>query len=213
MKIGLMGGTFNPVHMAHLRIAEEARDICGLDRVLFIPAADPPHKPLAGDVSFSHRYEMVRIAISGNPFFSISDIEGKRGGKSYSIDTIQAFKDLYPDDTLFFIIGGDSFLDIGIWHRYADIFRQCSLIVAERPGSIIADPIESLPVAIRGEFHYTSASRTIEHDSGNTTQLFSGCGIDLSSRSIREMLKQGRSVKYLLDPRVEQYIKEKGIYT
>ena len=78
MNIGLMGGTFNPVHLAHLRIAEEARELCGLQRVLFIPAADPPHKPLAGEVAFAVRCEMVRLAIAGNPVFELSDIEGQR---------------------------------------------------------------------------------------------------------------------------------------
>ena len=129
MNIGLMGGTFNPVHRAHLRIAEEALVACRLDRVLFIPAADPPHKPLAGEVSFAARCEMVRLAISGNSKFELSEIEGEREGKSYSIDTIGFFRKQCPDDQLFFIIGSDSFFEFGLWHRYAEIFRLCSLIV------------------------------------------------------------------------------------
>jgi len=121
MKIGLMGGTFNPIHRAHLRIAEEARDLCGLDRVLFIPAADPPHKPLAGDVSFAVRCEMVRLAIAGNPAFELSEVEGEREGKSYSIDTIGFFHTQRPDDQLFFIIGSDSFFEIGLASLCGDL--------------------------------------------------------------------------------------------
>jgi len=212
MKIGLMGGTFNPVHLAHLRIAEEAREACGLDRVLFIPAADPPHKPLAGQVSFSQRCCMVALAIAGNPCFELSDIEGNRPGKSYSIDTIRALRAEHPDDELHFIIGGDSFLEIGLWYRYDDILRSCSLIVVERPGSPISDPLAALPVAIRSEFRYTAASRALAHQSGTGIRLLSGCPLDISSSAIRSLVEQGRSITYLVPPAVEAYITEQGIY-
>ena len=134
MRIGLLGGSFNPVHNAHLRIAGEAQAACGLDRVIFIPAADPPHKPVAGGVSFEHRAKMVGMAIAGRPDFEMSTVEAEREGKSYSIDTIRTFRERFPEDELFFIIGGDSFLEIGTWHRYDDILRSCTLIVVERPG-------------------------------------------------------------------------------
>ena len=129
MRIGLLGGSFNPVHNAHLRIAVEALIACSLDRVIFIPAADPPHKPVAGDVSFECRSLMVSMAISGSADFEMSTIEAERGGKSYSIDTIRIFRKRFPGDDLFFIIGADSFLEIGTWHRYAEIFGLCNLVV------------------------------------------------------------------------------------
>ena len=116
MKLGLLGGTFNPIHLAHLRIAEEAREAAGLDQVLFIPAADPPHKPLAGDVSFELRAAMVQWAIAANPAFGFSDIEARRGGKSYTVDTLTALRTARPGDELHFIIGSDSFLELGLWH-------------------------------------------------------------------------------------------------
>jgi nicotinate-nucleotide adenylyltransferase len=212
MKIGLMGGTFNPVHYAHLRVAEEAREMCGLDRIVFIPAADPPHKPLAGEVSFQHRYEMVRLAIAGNNFFECSDIEGRRPGKSFSIDTITAFRRSHPDDQLFFIIGSDSFLEIGLWHRFADIFSSCSLIVLERPGRHVSNPLESLPVAIRGEFGYNSCRHRLEHFSGNTVQFLEGCPLDISSSEIRRLTGAGHSINYLAPPEVVAYIKQQRIY-
>src|SRR6185369_431831 len=98
MRIGLLGGSFNPIHNAHLRIAGEARETCLLDKVIFIPAADPPHKPLAGDVSFENRSTMVGMAIAGRPDFEMSTVEAERAGKSYSIDTIKTFRERFPDD-------------------------------------------------------------------------------------------------------------------
>lgn len=213
MNIGLMGGTFNPVHLAHLRIAEEAREMCSLDRVVFIPAADPPHKPLAGGVPFEQRCEMVRLAIAGNPSFMLSDVEGRRAGKSYSIDTIAAFQDEHPDDRLFFIVGSDSFLEIGLWHRYAEIFRSCSLIVVERPGRQVLDPLDALPVAIRGELRYTPQVRCLEHAAGTSVQFLKGCPLDISSSEIRRLAAAGRSITYLVPPEVEAYIKKQRIYS
>jgi nicotinate-nucleotide adenylyltransferase len=213
MRIGLMGGTFNPVHIAHLRIAEEAREQCGLDRVVFIPAADPPHKPLAGEIPFSRRFEMVRLAIAGNPAFELSAIEGHRGGKSYSIDTIAGFLAAHPGDGLYFIIGSDSFLEIGLWYRYAEIFRSCSLVVVERPGRPVGDPLEALPVAIRGEFIYNAASHRLEHQSGQVVSFLRGCPLDISSSEIRRLAVSGRSITYLVPHEVEAYIKEQRIYT
>jgi nicotinate-nucleotide adenylyltransferase len=212
MNIGLMGGTFNPIHTAHLRIAEEARELCRLDRVMFIPAADPPHKALAGEIPFSRRCEMVRLAIADNSAFELSDVEGHRTGKSYSIDTIGVFRDKQPDDDLFFIIGSDSFLEIGSWHRYADIFRLCSLIVVERPGFPARDPLEALPVAIRGEFGYTSTSQRLLHISGRSVHFLKGCRLDISSTAIRQLVATGCSITYLVPSGVESYIKDQRIY-
>lgn len=212
MRIGLMGGTFNPIHLAHLRIAEEAREECALDRVVFVPAADPPHKPLAGEVPFARRCQMVRLAIAGNPGFELSDIEGQRAGKSYSIDTIDRFRVEHPGDGLFFIIGSDSFLEIGLWHRFAEIFRTCSLIVVERPGRPVTDPPSALPDAVRDEFIYDAASRGLTHQSGERVHFLSGCQLDISSSTIRRLAAAGRSITYLVPPAVEAYIKEQRIY-
>jgi nicotinate-nucleotide adenylyltransferase len=213
MNIGLMGGTFNPVHLGHLRIAEEAREQCLLDRVLFIPAGDPPHKPLAGEVSFARRCEMVRLAIAGNPAFELSDVEGQRGGKSYSVDTLAHFHRQRPEDRLFFIIGSDSFLEIGLWHRYAEIFRLCSLIVVERPGRPLVEPLEALPVAIRGEFSYTEPLRRLRHSSGQSVHILAGRPLDISSTAIRSLAAAGRSISHLVPSAVEAYIKSQRIYT
>jgi nicotinate-nucleotide adenylyltransferase len=213
MNIALMGGTFNPVHIAHLRIAEEARELLGLDRLVFIPAADPPHKLLSGEIEFYQRCEMVRLAIAGNPAFELSDIEGKRAGKSYSIDTINSFCTQFPDDRIFFIIGSDSFFEIGLWHRYDEIFRACNLIVVERPGRPVTNPLAALPVAIRDQFVYTPESNGLQHESGQLIHFLKGCPLDISSTEIRRMLAAGHSISYLVPSAVEAYINNQRIYT
>jgi len=213
MRIGLMGGTFNPIHLAHLRIAEEARELCGLDRVVFIPVADPPHKELAGEVPFSQRCEMVNLAIADNPAFELSDIEGRRGGKSYSIDTISAFRSEYPDAQLYFIIGSDSFLELGLWRRYTDIVRSCNLIVVERPGRQVSDPLAALPDALVDELCYVPAARRLEHAVGTCIHFFAGCLLDISSSEIRRLAAVGQSITYLVPPKVEAYIKKQRIYS
>lgn len=208
-----MGGTFNPIHLAHLRIAEEARELCSLDRVLFIPVADPPHKQLAGEVPFAQRCEMVRLAIADNPAFELSDIEGQRSGKSYSIDTITVFRNENPDAELYFIIGSDSFLELGLWHRYADIVSSCNLIVVERPGRQVCDPLSALPASLQEELRYTHASRRLEHAAGTSIQFFAGCLLDISSSEIRRLSAAGQSITYLVPPSVEAYINKQRIYS
>lgn len=212
MKVGILGGTFNPIHIAHLRIAEEVRDRFDLAEVMFVPAATPPHKPLAGDLPFVRRFEMVRRAIAGNPFFTISDIEKKRGGKSYSIHTLQAFREERPDDEFFFIIGSDSFLDFGLWRDYASFFDFCNLVVVERPGALVAAPDKALPIAIADQFCYYEAEKRLAHRSGYSVYYLEGIPLDISSTAIREMARLGRSIRYLVPEAVEHYIKEQRLY-
>lgn len=212
MNIGLMGGTFNPVHYAHLRIAEEAGEKYALDHVIFMPAAEPPHKALTGRVAFADRYEMVRLAIEDNPVFRISDLEKRRTGKSYSIDTITDLMAMHPGSMLYMIIGSDSFMELSLWHRYEDILRSCCMIVAERPGKKIEHPLDALPVVIRREFHYNSHLNQLFHQSGLTINFLTDFQLGISSSAIRENARQGNSIRYLVPPAVEAYIKQKRIY-
>jgi nicotinate-nucleotide adenylyltransferase len=212
MRIGLLGGSFNPIHNAHLRIADEAQVACLLDRVVFIPAADPPHKLLEGDVSFESRSKMVSMAIAGRPDFEISTIEAERGGKSYSIDTISTFLERFPDDNLFFIIGSDSFLEIGTWHRYAEIFRSCNLIVVERPGYQVVNPLEALPNVVRAAFTCDGETGCLTHESGNTIFFITGSPLELSSTEIRRLAAYGADITYYVPPDVAAYISQQRIY-
>jgi nicotinate-nucleotide adenylyltransferase len=213
MRIGILGGTFNPVHIAHLRIAEEVRERFDLARVLFIPAATPPHKPLAGELPFSLRKQMVRLAIAGNPFFAVSDIEGKREGKSYSIDTIHALRAEYPDDELFFVIGSDSFLDIGTWRSYGAIFALCNIVVVERPAAVVISLCSSLPLDVLHDFCYYEAEKRLAHRSGHSVYYIKGVPLDISSSAIRRLVQLGQSISYLVPEEVEHFIKEHRLYS
>ncbi len=212
MKVGILGGTFNPIHMAHLRIAEEVRERFDLEQVVFVPAATPPHKELADDLPFATRFEMVRQAIAGNPRFALSDIEGRRGGKSYSIDTLHALRNERPDDEFFFIVGSDSFLDIGSWHEYGALFSLCNIIVVERPGGVVGDMADALPVAIADQFCYYGAEKRLAHRSGYSVYYLEGIPLDISSSAVRELVRLGRSIRYLVPEAVEYYIKEQRVY-
>jgi nicotinate-nucleotide adenylyltransferase len=213
MKIGILGGTFNPIHFAHLRIAEEVGDRFGLDRVVFMPAAAPPHKPLAGDLPFELRHAMVRLAVADNPRFTVSDLEGQRGGKSYSIDTLRALRAQHLDDEFFFIVGSDSFRDFSSWREYASIFQISNVVVVERPGAVIAALDASLPVAIAREFCYYGAEKRLAHRSGYSVYYLEGLPLAISSSAIRELVRQGRSIGYLVPAPVANYIKEQRLYT
>jgi len=213
MKIGILGGTFNPIHNAHLRIAEESRDRFGLDRVMFIPAATPPHKPQVGELSFADRLEMVRLAIADNPAFSVSDMEGVRGGRSYSIDTLLALRLEFPEDELFFIVGADSFNDISTWREYGAIFALTNVICMQRPGSTIKSLAKALPVAIAREFCYHASAKRLSHSSGHGVYSLDGVLLDISSSHIRLLARGGRSIRYLVPDAVERYIKEQRLYS
>lgn len=212
MRIGLLGGSFNPIHNAHLRIAGEAQAACLLDRVIFIPAADPPHKPLAGDISFEVRAAMVAMAIANHPDFGMSTVEAERPGKSYSVDTIRAFRERNPGDELFFIIGGDSFLEIGTWHRYAEIFRQCNLIVVERPGCQMHNPLETLPEAIRGAFQCDAQTGRLSHECGTSVYFVTGSPLELSSTEIRRLAAADADITRYVPSDVAAYISQQRIY-
>ena len=212
-KTGLMGGSFNPIHNAHLQIAESARIAFSLDRVLFIPAADPPHKTLAGDVPFDVRCRMVELAIKGHEAFELSTIEGERSGKSYSIDTIRAFNKRFPTDELFFIIGGDSFREIGLWHAYSAIFASCSIIVVERPGHEIIDPSGTLPVPIKGDFRHDKEGHRLIHYSGHSVYFLKGTPKEISSTEIRRLAASGDSITHLVPSDVAAYISQQRIYS
>lgn len=211
MKIGLFGGTFNPIHHAHLRIAEEIREHFLLSKVIFVPAATPPHKPLADDLSFNDRLRMVEHAVRDNRFFSVSDLEGKREGKSYSIDTIRQFRELYPRDEFFFIMGSDSFADFGSWKQYSAIFSCCNIVTITRPGSRISLR-DALPVDIAHEFCYHEAENRLSHRSGYSVYSIEGTQLDISSTDIRSRIRKGLSIKYLVPESVERYIIQQRFY-
>jgi nicotinate-nucleotide adenylyltransferase len=211
MKTGILGGTFNPIHLAHLRIAEEVREVCSLDRVLFIPAATPPHKALAGDIPFADRLAMVELAVMGNPAFAVSDLEAQRPGKSYSVRTLELLREANPEDSFYFIIGMDSYQALDTWKDYRRLFDLTNLVVSTRPGSPQGDLLELLPVVIRDEFCYDEPS-TLRHRSGTRVILLEETFLDISSTHIRQLVAEGRSPRYLVPEAVEEFIHRQGFY-
>lgn len=212
MKTGILGGTFNPIHLAHLRIAEEVRENLALDRVTFIPAASPPHKPMNGELPFDLRCELVRVAIADNKAFHLSRIEGEREGKSYSIDTLRMLAGNSPEEDLFFIIGSDSFLELGSWHEYTSLFETANIVVVERPGARVGNLFNVLPDVVKGDFSFDLAANRLTHRSGHQVHYLGECQLDISSTRIRHLARQGRSIRYLVPAAVERYIIEQGLY-
>jgi nicotinate-nucleotide adenylyltransferase len=212
MKTGILGGTFNPIHLAHLRIAEEVQRACELDRVLFIPAAEPPHKDVAGQVSFQHRLAMVKAAIREHPCFYASDLEVQRSGKSFSVDTLEILRRQDPAGQRYFIIGLDSYRDIATWKDFPRIFTLCHLVVTTRPGVEVDDPLAPLPVAMRQDFCYDERASRIQHKSGNYLIFLKETCLDISSTRIREMLASGCSIRHLVPGAVADYIDEHRLY-
>lgn len=213
MRIGLFGGTFDPIHWGHLRSAEEVRETFSIDRVLFIPARFPPHKKrLRPAVSADDRLRMVRLAISRNRGFGLSDVEFKRPGKSFSVDTIREFVHKEPGHSLYFILGMDAFCEIDSWKEVEAIFPLCNLIVTSRPGSGYSLSDETLPVAVRGSFCYDPRTQTYQHKSGTRLYFARITDIGISSSEIRSRLKRAKSIRYLVPREVEAYIEKQGLY-
>lgn len=212
-QLGVFGGAFNPIHLAHLRLAEEAREHCGLDQVLFLPTADPPHKTLPDDSpSFAQRLAMVAVAIVGNPAFRVSDLEGSLPGKNYSVKVLERLHALHPDSDFFFLIGMDSFRDLATWYDYRRLFALTNLVVTRRPGVERDELLALLPVAIRPEFCYDSGGKILRHVSGNRVIFLEETYLDISSTYIRQLLSGGRSVRYLLPTPVADYIEQHALY-
>jgi nicotinate-nucleotide adenylyltransferase len=215
-KIGILGGTFNPIHYGHLAAAEEVKNRLALDKVLIIPSFIPPHKQDSEIPAAVERLEMVRLAVQGNPVFEPSDIEIKRGGRSYTIDTIEELRRVYPRADLYFITGLDSFLDIQTWNRWQELMSLCSFVVLSRPGYRFAD-------LGRIDFMKTARADLAGLDSGSCVRSAVQSGAfplflemiplyDISSTDIRSRVKEGKSIKYLLPDAVETYIIKNKFY-
>ncbi len=192
MKIGIYGGTFDPPHIGHLIVAERVREWLGLEKVIFVPAVIPPHKQQRSDITPAEwRLEMVRRAIAGNPSFDSSDIEIRRGGISFSVDTLKELRMQYPSDTLHLLIGMDNVRDFKTWKDPDMIKRIARVVVMTRPG-IIPDP------EIRVELATMIVCEVPE--------------IGISSKEIRNLVEKGCSIRYLVPSSVLEYINEHRLY-
>ncbi len=210
-EVGLFGGTFNPIHLGHLRGAEEIREVCGLKEVIFIPAAHPPHKMMEEVIDARHRLEMVRLATMTNPFFSYSDVELQRPGKSYSIDTLRYFLE-HGRDSLLFILGRDAFDEMETWKEFQNLLSLCDFVVMARPGFGKIAIHSQLPQALVSNFQYDSGQGCWIHTSGHRLCFKEINFLDISSTKVRELIGKGASVKYLVPAEVEVYLRERKLY-
>lgn len=218
-KIGIFGGTFNPVHLGHLRAAIEVRQGFGLDAVYLVPSADPPHKSSENLAPAAERFAMVRQAIEEHPGLRASDIELKRSGPSFTIDTICAFRKNLPKSVwLYLIMGIDAFRDIATWKSYQDLLHLAPVIVIDRPG------IE--PLVSEGRMAIEEMINSPELDGYECSQdnacylhcekqpifVFNVTPLDISSTRIRELVGKGEPIDFLVPDSVKQHITDKGLY-
>ncbi|MFQ5491440.1 MAG: nicotinate-nucleotide adenylyltransferase [Phycisphaerae bacterium] len=199
--LGLYGGSFDPIHFGHLIIARAVAERLGLERVLFLPSADPPHKQAQQLTNPMHRAEMVKLAVAGDPLFGFDDFDLRRAGPTYTLETVKHFRDeLGPDAALYWIIGADSLQDLASWHRVGELVDTCTLVTAGRSGWDETD-LDALVGALSHE---------------QIEKLQSGCvgtpRIDISATDIRQRLRRGLPVRYLLPESVADYIRQQGLY-
>ena len=223
MRIGIMGGTFDPIHLGHLRAAEEIYWAFGLDRIIFVPAARPPHKEEVVAASAMHRYEMVSLATVFTPYFTVSPIELQREGKSYSVETVREFQRLSgPDTNLYFVVGVDAFLEMSEWREAKELLTLTRVIVTARPGWRL-DEVEHLlaPEQRRLLGHHTfrylkvsevDPERVEEEPAPRQVLLVEVVSLDIASREIRQLVEEGRSIRHLVPDTVAAYMAKNRLY-
>jgi nicotinate-nucleotide adenylyltransferase len=197
MRIGVLGGTFDPIHHGHLSVAEECRHRLKLDRVLFLPAGDPPHKRGKKITQAKHRVAMVEMAIASNPAFALSRIDVDRPGPSYTIGALDELRARHPDAKLWFLMGGDSLADLLTWHHPERLIELARVAATNRPGAPKPDP-KALDPKLPG------ASKRID--------VVDIPWLDISGSGLRQRVARGQPIKYLLPEAVERYVLENDLY-
>jgi nicotinate-nucleotide adenylyltransferase len=213
MRIGLFGGSFNPIHLGHLRAAEEDREALALDLIYFIPAAMPPHKPHGGLAPAEHRLQMVRLATAGNRYFMVSDVEIRRPGQSYTVDTVRHFLTaLTGPAELNLIMGADQFAELATWKEANELVRLCNLAVHKRHAG--AGEVETpIPLATINYFGYSRAQDYYVHPSGHTLTFVATTFLPISATLVRQHIVARKSVRYLVADGVAEYIQQHALYS
>lgn len=211
-RIAVLGGSFNPVHYGHLLLADDVLERLGLARVLFVPAAVPPHKPAAQLAPAADRLEMVRVAIAGHPRFAVSDLELRRTGPSYTVDTLQALAT--GGDTLFLVIGSETFLDLLAWREPRRVASLARLVVIPRAGSAF-DPESAAAqkvlreIGVEGGFVHADAGQEVP---ARGVLIVHAASLPLSASELRQRVREGRSLAFRMPPAVIEYIRTRGLY-
>ena len=209
----LFGGTFDPIHNGHLRMALEVKEALGLPRIVLFPSHRPPHKPKQPLTEDRHRLAMVAAATAGLPGMEVSDVEVRRGGASYSLLTVMDFRRAEPSTEFLFMIGADAFAEIATWHRYEELLSACDFVLLPRPGSD-AEPAPPAGVRIEKEepHCYSWKGKSYRIAGGRRLFLPSLPALEISSSAIREKVRTGKCIRGLVPPEVERYISEHGLY-
>jgi nicotinate-nucleotide adenylyltransferase len=218
MRLGIFGGTFNPIHYGHLRAAEEARQRVGIDKIIFVPSGNPPLKS-QDLIAASHRYAMAMLATASNANFVVSDIEISQAGKSYTVDTIERLIEMYPEDELFFILGVDAFLEIPNWWQPEKLISLVDFVIVTRHGIDLMD-VMKLPYIQNTEDITQNTAPLTNPSPSDSWLLTSGrkaivlqmTPLGISSTQIRRLVREGDSIKYLLPEIVENYIYKNNLY-
>jgi nicotinate-nucleotide adenylyltransferase len=212
--LGVFGGTFNPIHVGHLRAAEEAAEALELERVLFVPSARPPHK--TGDETIApaeQRLAWLRLALAGNPRFAADALEVERPGLSYLIDTLRALGQRHGRERLVFLLGRDAFAELSTWHEPRALLATADFAVLTRPPLREGSLAEWLPASLAEALAFSPDGRSAVHrDAGTRVQLVGITALDVSASEIRARLREGRSVRYLLPEAVREAVIASGAY-
>jgi nicotinate-nucleotide adenylyltransferase len=215
-RIGVFGGTFNPVHIGHLRAAEEVVEALDLERMVFVPSAGPPHKTDLADDRIAPaelRLEWIQLAIRRNPRFEVDPLEIERGGASYSVDTLRALGARIAPEKPVFAIGHDAFVEIDSWREPEALFELAHFAVITRPPIAQVSLMDSLPRCIRSAVEPAEGGRVALHRQANTwIRLLEIPALDISSSDIRRRLRGGRSLRYLLPLAVAEAVEKSGVY-
>ena len=212
--VGIFGGTFDPIHYGHLRLAEELAETAKLGEVRFLPSGTPPHRTAPG-ASAEERVEMARLATAGNPRFSVDDRETKRAGPGYTFDTLTELrKELGGSRPITLLLGADAFLDLATWHRWHALFDLAHMIVAYRPGFPIDTWQARMPEPLAHEYaaRYMQQPLAVHLAPAGGIAAVSMTGLDISATFVRTALKAGASARYLLPDSVLDYIRSRGLY-
>lgn len=213
--VGVFGGTFDPIHHGHLRLAEELAGTAQLAEVRFLPSGTPPHRARPG-ADASDRVAMARLATAGNTRFIVDDRETRRAGPGYSVDTlIELRRELGVNRSLAMLLGADAFLELATWHRWRELFGLAHIVVAYRPGFPIDSWQSRMPEPLAHEYavRYMQQPLAVHLAPAGGITAVSMTGLDISATFVRTALKAGQSVRYLLPDPVIDYIGSRGLYT